>query len=154
MCGHRKRSKMKARTVPLLQPKAGAKYNTSLSLQHIAGIFTFFWKRHWSLQFLLFLQWATFTIIFQYTHQRPRDLQPRSQGSLPPVTRERERERASEKPWLGLVTWLQSKINSEGGVLCLSIILSGSFSPFKQWSQGQDRFANLTTTTEIWEISA
>ena len=101
MWGHRKRSKMKARTVPLLQPKAGAKYNTSLSLQHIACFFIFFWKRHWSLQFLLFLQWATFTIIFQYTHQRPRDLQPRSQGSLPHVPRERERERASQRPWLG-----------------------------------------------------
>ena len=156
MWGHRKRSKMKARTVPLLQPKAGAKYNTSLSLQHIAGIFTFFWKRHWSLQFLFFLQWATFTIIFQYTHQRPRDLQPCSQGSLPPVPRERERERewASERCWLVLVTWLQNKINSEGGVLCLSIILSGSFSLFTEWSQEQDRFANPTTTTEIWEISA
>ena len=99
MWGHRKRSKMKARTVPLLQSKAGAKYNTSLSLQHIAGIFTFFWKRHWSLQFLFFLQWATFTIIFQYTHQRPRDLQPCSQGSLPPVPRERESERARDPGW-------------------------------------------------------
>ena len=43
--------------------------------------------------------------------------QPRSQGSLLPVPAERERER----PWLGLVTWSQNKINSEGGVLCLSI---------------------------------
>ena len=25
-----------------------------------------------------------------------------------------------ERPWLGLVTWSQNKINSEGGVLCLS----------------------------------
>ena len=49
--------------------------------------------------------------------------QPRSQGSLLPVPTERERER----PWLGLVTWSQNKINSEGGVLCLSIFLSGSF---------------------------
>ena len=43
--------------------------------------------------------------------------QPRSQGSLLPVPTERERER----PWLGLVMWSQTKINSEGGVLCLSI---------------------------------
>ena len=28
-----------------------------------------------------------------------------------------------ERPWLGLVMWLQNKINSEGGVLCLSIFL-------------------------------
>ena len=39
---------------------------------------------------------------------------------------------ARERPWLGLVTWSQNKINSEGGVLCLSIFLSGSFSPFTQ----------------------
>ena len=26
---------------------------------------------------------------------------------------------ARERPWLCLVTWLQNKINSEGGVLCL-----------------------------------
>ena len=31
-------------------------------------------------------------------------------------------ERARERPWLGLVTWLQNKIISEGGVLCLSIL--------------------------------
>ena len=54
------------------------------------------------------------------------DIQPRSQGSLLPVPTERARER----PWLGLVTWSQNKINSEGGVPCLSIFLSGSFSPF------------------------
>ena len=42
--------------------------------------------------------------------------QPRSQGSLLPVPTERVRER----PWLGLVTWSQNKINSEGGVLCFS----------------------------------
>ena len=44
--------------------------------------------------------------------------------------REREREREAERqrgrethtPWLGLVTWLQNKINSEGGVLCLTIL--------------------------------
>ena len=36
--------------------------------------------------------------------------QPRSQTSLLPVPTERERER----PWLGLVTWFQNKINSEG----------------------------------------
>ena len=46
-----------------------------------------------------------------------RTVQPRSQGSLLPVPTERERER----PLLGLVTWSQNKINSEGGVLCLSI---------------------------------
>ena len=33
-----------------------------------------------------------------------------------------------ERPWLGLVTWFQNKINSEGGVPCLSIFLCGSFS--------------------------
>ena len=37
-----------------------------------------------------------------------------------------------DRPWLGLVTWSQNKINSQGGVLCLSIFLSGSFSPFTQ----------------------
>ena len=31
------------------------------------------------------------------------------------------RGRERERPWLGLVTWLQNKINSEGAVLCLSI---------------------------------
>ena len=44
--------------------------------------------------------------------------QPRSQGSLLPVPTERE----TERPWLGLVTWLQNKMNSEGGVLCLTIL--------------------------------
>ena len=39
--------------------------------------------------------------------------QPRSQGSLLPGPMERERER----PWKTLVTWLQNKIISEGGVL-------------------------------------
>ena len=33
-----------------------------------------------------------------------------------------ERERERERPWLGLVMWLQNKINSEGGVLCLTIL--------------------------------
>ena len=37
-------------------------------------------------------------------------------------TTERERERERERPWLGLVMWLQNKINSEGGVLCLTIL--------------------------------
>ena len=46
--------------------------------------------------------------------------------SYPSLRSERER------PWLGLVTWSQNKINSEGGVLCLSSFLSGSFSPFTQ----------------------
>ena len=27
-----------------------------------------------------------------------------------------------DRPWLGLVTWSQNKINYEGGVLCLSIL--------------------------------
>ena len=27
-----------------------------------------------------------------------------------------------ERPWFGLVTFLQNKINSEGGVLCLTIL--------------------------------
>ena len=53
-------------------------------------------------------------------------LQPRSQGSLLPVPT----ERARETPWLGLVTWSQNKIISEGGVPCFSIFLSRSFSPF------------------------
>ena len=80
------------------------------------------------------------------------ELQPRSQGSLLPVPTEWERER----PWLGLVTWSQHKINPEGGVLCLSILLSGLFSRFTQWSKGQDRFAKppTVTITEIREISA
>ena len=48
-------------------------------------------------------------------HAKKAKDQPRSQGSLLPISTERERER----PWLGLVTWSQNKINSEGGVLCL-----------------------------------
>ena len=80
------------------------------------------------------------------------ELQLRSQGSLLPVPTERERER--ERPWLGLVTRSQNKINSEGGVLCLSNFLSGLFSWFTQWSKGQDRFAKPPTITEIREISA
>ena len=64
-------------------------------------------------------------------------------------------ERERERPWLGLVTWFQNKINSEGGVLNLSLnFLSSSFSPFTQWSRGQDRFAKATTITEIQQISA
>ena len=65
-------------------------------------------------------------MISGYRFEDEDDYQPRSQGSLLPVPTERERER----PWLGLVTWSQNEINSEGGVLCLSIFLSGSFSPF------------------------
>ena len=49
-----------------------------------------------------------------------------------------------ERPWLGLVMWLQDKINPEGGVLCLSIFLFHSCnSKIKQ-----DRFANPITITE------
>ena len=48
--------------------------------------------------------------------------QPRSQGSFLPVPTERE----SERPWLGMVTWLQKKTNFEGGVLCLLIFFSRS----------------------------
>ena len=40
-------------------------------------------------------------------------------GFLLPVPIELERE--SERPWLGLVTWLQNNIYSEGGVRCLTI---------------------------------
>ena len=42
-----------------------------------------------------------------------------------------------ERPWLGLVTWSLNKINSEGGVLCLSIFLSGSFSPSRNDRKGK-----------------
>ena len=59
-------------------------------------------------------------------------------------TRPMKQER--ERPWKTLVTWLQNKINSEGGVLCLTSFLSGLFATFTQWSQQQDRFANPTTT--------
>ena len=38
--------------------------------------------------------------------------------SFPEFSTERERER--ERPWKTLVTWLQNKIISEGGVLCLT----------------------------------
>ena len=34
-------------------------------------------------------------------------------------------EREREKPWKTLVTWLRNKNNSEGGVLCLTLFLSG-----------------------------
>ena len=37
--------------------------------------------------------------------------------SYPPTERERER------PWKTLVTWLQNKIISEGGVLCLTFFV-------------------------------
>ena len=84
------------------------------------------------------------------SHTEVGEDQPRSQGFLLPAPTEQERER----PWLGLFTWSQNKINSEGGVRCLSIILSGLFSPFTQWSKGQDRFAKPPTITEIREISA
>ena len=66
-------------------------------------------------------------------------MQPRSQGSLLPVPTERERER----PWLGLVTWSQNKINSEGGVLCLSIFWSGSFSPSRDDRKGKTDLLSL-----------
>ena len=59
--------------------------------------------------------------------------QPRSQGSLLPVPAERERER----PWLGLVTWSQNKINSEGGVLCLSIFCLVRFHRFHNDQKGK-----------------
>ena len=36
-------------------------------------------------------------------------------------------ERERERPWLGLVTCLQNKINSEGGVLCLSTLCLAHF---------------------------
>ena len=53
--------------------------------------------------------------------------QPRSQGSLLPALRsERETD-----PGKRLVTWLQNKINFEGGVLC-HIFLSGLFATFTQ----------------------
>ena len=46
----------------------------------------------------------------------------RSQGSpQPALWSERERER----PWKMLVMWLQNKINSEGGVLCLTFVCLG-----------------------------
>ena len=44
-------------------------------------------------------------------------------------------ERGRERPWLGLDTWLQTKL----------IVKEGSF-------VSQDRFANPSTVTEIWEI--
>ena len=44
--------------------------------------------------------------------------QPRSRGSLLPALRS-ERERETLKT---LVSWLQNKINSEGGVLCFTLV--------------------------------
>ena len=47
-----------------------------------------------------------------------------------------------QRPWLGLVTWLQNKLILRAGVLCLSIFLL-------QWSKiEQDRFTNPITKTE------
>ena len=67
--------------------------------------------------------------------------QPLSQGSLLPIPSKQERERERETPWLGLVTCLQKKIYSEGGVLCLSILCLACF----------HRFASPTTITETME---
>ena len=40
--------------------------------------------------------------------------------SFPGFSPTRPTEHEGEKPWKTLVTWLQNKINSEGGVLCLT----------------------------------
>ena len=66
--------------------------------------------------------------------------------SFPGFSPTHPRERGRERPWKTLVMWLQNKINSEGGVLCLTFFVSGLFATFTQWSQQQDRFANPTTT--------
>ena len=41
-------------------------------------------------------------------------------ASFPGFSPTRPTERARERPWKTLVTWLQNKINSEGAVLCLT----------------------------------
>ena len=41
-------------------------------------------------------------------------------ASFPGFSPTRPAERARERPWKTLVTWLQNKINSEGAVLCLT----------------------------------
>ena len=66
--------------------------------------------------------------------------------SFPGFSPTRSMEQERQRPWKTLVTWLQTKINSEGGVLCLAFFVSGLFATFTQWSQQQDRFANPTTT--------
>ena len=40
--------------------------------------------------------------------------------SFPGFSPTRPTEPERERPWKTLVTWLQNKINSEGGVLCLT----------------------------------
>ena len=68
--------------------------------------------------------------------------QPRSQDSLLPAPMERERER----PWKTLVTWLQDRIISEGGVLCLI------FFCLVYWrSSRSDRNGKIDLTTTITE---
>ena len=50
-----------------------------------------------------------------------------SATSFPGFSPTRPTERERERPWKTLVTWLWNKINSEGGVPCLTLFLSGLF---------------------------
>ena len=52
--------------------------------------------------------------------------------SFPGFSPTRRAERERERRWKMLVTWLRNKINSEGGVLCLTLFLSGLFATFTQ----------------------
>ena len=57
-------------------------------------------------------------------------------------------ERAGERPWLGLVTCLQNKINSEGGVLCLSVLRLARFHRSYNDCKSKIDLLTLTTVTE------
>jgi len=72
--------------------------------------------------------------LFKSTVRRLENVNPISSTSFPgfpPTALRSERE----GPWKTLVTWLQNKINSDGGVLCLTFFLSGLFATFTQWWQ-------------------
>ena len=66
--------------------------------------------------------WSTFSMLLKYcVGTRANFLSPHVHNLVPRVLsylpyRARERER----PWKTLVTWLHNKINSDGGVLCLT----------------------------------
>jgi len=62
--------------------------------------------------------------------------------TCPYRARERERETERDRSWLGLVTWLQDKINSEGRFLCLSIFWLAHFHCLRN-----DRKSNIELLT-------
>ena len=46
----------------------------------------------------------------------------RDATSFPGFYPSRPTERERDRPWKTLVTWLQNKINAEGGVLCITFM--------------------------------